>query len=89
MPIIPAWAVGTVVVVGAISLASFVLAIARKAFHLPRTTMPGNSGPEVAELREAFEAMQQRMQELEERVDFSERALLKQREADRSESPRR
>jgi tetrahydromethanopterin S-methyltransferase subunit G len=51
--------------------------------------MPGNSGPEVAELREAFEAMQQRMQELEERVDFSERALLKQREADRSESPRR
>jgi hypothetical protein len=81
MPI-PPWAVGIVVVIVAGSVASFVLSVARKVFQLPRTTMPGSGGPEVAELREAFEAMQQRMQELEERVDFSERALLKQRETD-------
>ena len=74
---IPPWAEGVVVVVAAVWVASVATSIVRKVLGLPRTTvaMPGSAGPEVAELRETMDAMQQRMLELEERVDFAERAL--------------
>jgi uncharacterized protein YceH (UPF0502 family) len=41
------------------------------------------SDVDVAELQQRLEAMQQRVAELEERVDFAERLLAKQRDADR------
>jgi hypothetical protein len=40
-------------------------------------------------LQQSIEAMQSRMQELEERVDFDERLFAKQREADRLGNPPR
>lgn len=86
---VPPWAQGAVFVAVGVAGLSLVMAIARKVFGLQRLPMPGSAGPEVAELREAVESLQQRMQELEERVDFAERALTQQRQADRLEPPRR
>jgi hypothetical protein len=49
-------------------------------------TLPASDN-EIGELRQAFDAMQNRVGELEERLDFTERLLTKQREADRLEPP--
>ena len=85
---IPTWAEGAVFIAVAVAGLSLVMAIARKVFGLQRLSMPGSAGPEVAELRDSVEALHQRMQELEERVDFAERALTQQRQSERLEPPR-
>lgn len=41
------------------------------------------------QLQQTIDGMQQRLYELEERVDFTERMLATQRDADRLEAPRR
>ncbi len=41
------------------------------------------SDDEISDLRQNLEAMQNRVSELEERVDFAERLLAKQRDSDR------
>lgn len=43
---------------------------------------------ESEQLRQTIDEMHPRMQELEERLDFTERLLVQQREADRSDPPR-
>jgi peptidoglycan hydrolase CwlO-like protein len=47
-----------------------------------RRGVPANDA-EIDELRQNLDAMQSRVAELEERVDFAERLLAKQRAADR------
>ncbi len=42
-----------------------------------------DADPEIVELQENLAAMQHRVAELEERVDFAERLLAKHRESDR------
>jgi cell division protein FtsB len=82
MGFIPEWAIGVVVIIVAASGASAFLA----KFRGPARRLH-SSDSEVGDLRQTVEALQARLAELEERVDFTERLLAKYREADRLESP--
>jgi hypothetical protein len=82
MGFIPGWAIGGVVIIFASALAKILLAKTRAS----SPTLPPPGG-ETGELRQAIDAMQNRLGELEERVDFTERLLAKQREADRLAPP--
>ncbi len=79
---IPSWALGAAVILIAIQVGR---AISGRNPRF-RRGFPHQSDAdvaEVAELRQNLEAMQHRVAELEERVDFTERLLAKQRDADR------
>ena len=78
MFVIPSWALGAAIILIAIQVSR---AISWKARQSSRGDGPPNT--EVTELREELDAMQRRMGELEERVDFTERLLAKQRGTDR------
>jgi hypothetical protein len=82
MSFIPEWAIGVGVIIFAVALAQIVVVKLRASVR----TLP-SSDNEIGELRQAFDAMQNRLGELEERLDFTERLLTKQREADRLELP--
>ncbi len=80
--IIPSWALGAAVILIAIQVGR---AISGRSPRFRRGFLH-QSDPdvaEVAELRQSLEAMQHRVAELEERVDFTERLLAKKRDADR------
>jgi hypothetical protein len=72
----PSWALGVAIILIAIQVGR---AISGK--HRRDAAAPSDS--EIAELRQNLDAMQNRIAELEERVDFAERLLAKQRENDR------
>ena len=82
MWLIPGWAIGGVVIIFASALAKILLAKTRASVPM----RPSSDG-EAAELRQEIDALQNRLGELEERVDFTERILAKQREADRLAPP--
>ena len=82
MWLIPGWAIGGVVIIFASAVAKILLAKTRASVP----TLPSSDG-ETAELRQEIDALQNRLGELEERVDFTERLLAKQREADRLAPP--
>jgi hypothetical protein len=82
MGFIPEWAVGVAVIVFAVALAQIVVVKLRVSVR----ALPAPD-KESGELRQALEAMQNRLGELEERVDFTERLLAAHREADRLEPP--
>jgi hypothetical protein len=84
MGFIPEWAIGAGVVVFAVALAQIVVVKLRASVR----KLPGSDN-EMGELRQALEAMQNRLGELEERVDFTERLLAQHREADRLGPPPR
>jgi TolA-binding protein len=75
---IPSWALGIAVIMIAIQIGR---AISGKARRYQRGSQ--DSDTNVDELRQSLDAMQHRVAELEERVDFAERLLAKQRESDR------
>lgn len=72
---IPSWAIGVAFIIIAAQIAKVISGRSRRG-------LPPND-PEIGELRQGLETMQNRVAELEERVDFTERLLTKQREADR------
>lgn len=76
MFLIPSWAIGVAVIIIAAQVSKAIFG------GRPRRGPPEGQ-PEMGELRQDLEAMQTRVSELEERVDFAERLLAKQREADR------
>lgn len=82
MSFIPDWAIGGAVIVFAVALAQIVVVKLRASVR----TLPAPSS-EIGELRQALDAMQNRLGELEERVDFTERLLAKNRETDRLGPP--
>ena len=82
MGFIPEWAIGVGVIIFAVALAQIVVVKFRASARVPAA-----SDTEIGELRQAFDAMQNRLGELEERLDFTERLLTRQREADRLEPP--
>jgi hypothetical protein len=82
MGFIPEWSIGVGVIIFAVALAQIVVVKLRASVR----TLPASDN-EIDELRQAFDAMQNRLGELEERLDFTERLLTKQREADRLEPP--
>jgi uncharacterized protein YlxW (UPF0749 family) len=74
---IPSWAVGVAFIIIAAQIAKVI------SGRTSRRGGPPANDAEIGELRQSLEAMQNRVTELEERVDFAERLLTKQREADR------
>jgi hypothetical protein len=84
MFVIPSWALGAAVILIAIQIGR---AISGK--YGGRGRLRGRnrelsaSDDEISELRQNLETMQTRVAELEERVDFAERLLAKQRDSDR------
>ena len=79
--IIPSWALGAAVILIAIQVGR---AISGKygGGRGRHRGLPA-SDDEINELRQNLDAMQHRVTELEERVDFTERLLAKQRESER------
>jgi uncharacterized protein YlxW (UPF0749 family) len=75
---IPSWAIGAAVILIAIQVGR---AISSKARQTARGSAASDT--DVDELRQSLEATQHRVAELEERVDFAERLLAKQRESER------
>jgi len=84
MGFIPQWAIGGAVIVFAVALAQIVVVKMRASVRVPP---PSDNAS--GELRQALEAMQSRLGELQERVDFTERLLAQHREADRLAPPPR
>lgn len=82
MGFVPEWAIGVAAIIFAAAFAQIVVVKLRASVRKP----PGSDG-EIGELRQALDAMQSRMGELEERVDFTERLLTRQSEADRLAPP--
>jgi hypothetical protein len=82
MGFIPEWAIGGAVIIFAVALAQIVV-VKLRASH---RKLPA-SDREIDELRQAFDTMQNRLGELEERLDFAERLLAKHRETDRLGPP--
>ena len=74
MEFIPQWAVGVGVIIIAVSMGRAVSAMFRTQRNLPRGSP---SDAEVAELRQTVDALQRRLGEVEERLDFAERLLAK------------
>ncbi|OLC10282.1 MAG: hypothetical protein AUH41_03085 [Gemmatimonadetes bacterium 13_1_40CM_66_11] len=74
----PSWALGVAIILIAIQVGR---AISGKYPRHRRGEAESDS--EIGELRQNLEAMQNRVAELEERVDFAERLLAKRREGDR------
>jgi len=77
---IPSWAVGAAVILIAIQVGR---AISGKygGGRGRHRGLPA-SDDEISDLRQNLDAMQHRVAELEERVDFAERLLAKQRDSD-------
>lgn len=84
MGFIPEWAIGAAVIIFAVALAQIVVVKVRASYRKPPA-----SENESGELRQAVEAMQNRLGELEERLDFTERLLAQHRESDRLGPPPR
>lgn len=79
MFLIPSWALGVAVIIIAAQVSKAIFG------GKTRRGAPENDA-EIAELRQNLDAMQTRVGELEERLDFAERLLAKQREPDRLKS---
>jgi len=80
MFVIPSWALGAAVILIAVQVGR---AISGRYGMSRRSREGSGSDAGVDELRQSLEAMQHRVAELEERVDFAERLLAKHRESDR------
>lgn len=85
MWIIPGWAIGTgflIVVVGATQVV-----VRRLLGRTGWSPAERPSGPDLAPLTQALDDVQRRLGELEERMDFAERMLSKDRESERLAPP--
>ncbi len=79
------WGIGVGIIVAA-SLCKPLPELVRALAH--RVAARNAPDADAAELRQALAAMQTRLGELEERVDFAERLRAKQRESERLPAPR-
>ena len=80
--VIPSWALGAAVILIAIQIGRAISGKYGGGGRGRHRGLPA-SDDEISELRQNLETMQNRVAELEERVDFAERLLAKQRESDR------
>jgi hypothetical protein len=81
--IIPSWALGAAVILIAIQIGRAISGRYGGGRGRGRHRGLPASDDEMAEMRQNLDTMQNRVAELEERVDFAERLLAKQRESDR------
>lgn len=85
MDIVPQWAIGVGIIIVAVSLGR---ALSRALGGGRGNTARGlHPSDETMELRQSIEATQNRLAEVEERLDFAERLLAKSREAERLGRP--
>jgi hypothetical protein len=84
MGFIPEWAIGVGVIIFSVALAQIVVVKFRAS-----TRMPPAPDREIGELRQTLDAVQNRLGEMEERLDFTERLLATHRDANRLEPPPR
>ena len=80
--VIPDWALGVGFIISVVAAAQVVIVKLRAS-----TRRLAGPDPEVGELRQSFDALQSKIGELEERLDFTERLLANQRDAGRLEPP--
>ncbi|PYO64361.1 MAG: hypothetical protein DMD37_12495 [Gemmatimonadetes bacterium] len=85
---IPSWAIGVAVIMLAISLGRGLTAMFGGGMLPKRGKGDGATDAELARQAEALEEAQRRLAELEERMDFAERLLAKQRDGERLAPPR-
>ena len=85
MWIIPSWAIGTAFVVCVVACAQVV--VRRLIGSTVKSAGRTLTDPDVARLTQALDDMQRRLGELEERMDFAERLLAKERVAERLGPP--
>ncbi len=79
------WGIGVGIIVVAASLCKPLPELVRALAH--RVAARNAPDRDAAALRQALAAMQTRLGELEERMDFSERLLAKQRDPERLPAP--
>ncbi len=86
MLIIPGWAIGTAFIIVVVAAAQVVT---RRLLggRANRSAGQNPTEPDVAHLTQALDDVQRRLGELEERVDFAERLLAKERGAERLGPP--
>jgi hypothetical protein len=89
MGFIPQWAIGVGVIIFAVAIAQTLARMLRPMADRTVGRIAATSDSETLELRQAVDALQNRLGEVEERLDFAERLLTKHREADRLGSPPR
>ena len=80
--VIPSWALGVGFIMSVLAVAQIVVVKLRASTRV----LPGPD-PEVGELRQAVDALQSKVGELEERLDFTERLLGNQHDRGRLEPP--
>jgi len=83
--IIPSWAIGIAFVIVVVAAAQVV--VRRLVGRANRSAGQNPTEPDVARLTQALDDVQHRLGELEERMDFAERMLAKERVADRLGPP--
>ena len=85
MWMIPSWAIGTAFVIVVIAVANVV---ARRLIGgADKSAGQTPTEPDVARFTQALDDVQRRLGELEERMDFAERLLAKERTAERLSPP--
>lgn len=102
MPNIPAWAIGVVAILGGVGVMALLIELGdglkRKVLgdrqaregRGPHTVIGmhvGTASPDPGPQPQVLEDLQRRVAELEERLDFAERLLARQREAERLVPP--
>jgi len=82
------WAIGVGIIIFALSLSKAVPALVRAvADRIAGRTATPAAGTVASPARGVLDDLQRRVAELEERVDFAERLLAKQREGERLAKP--
>jgi len=82
---IPSWAIGFAFIIAVVAAAQVV--VRRLVGTANRGAWQNPTEPEVARLTQALDDVQRRLGELEERMDFAERLLAKERVAERLGPP--
>ena len=85
MWMIPSWAIGTAFVVCVVACAQVV--VRRLIGSTDKSVGQNPTEPDVARFTQALDDMQRRLGELEERMDFAERLLAKERTVERLSPP--
>ena len=85
MWVIPSWAIGTAFVICVVACAQVV--VRRLIGSTEKSARQNPTEPDVARFTQALDDMQRRLGELEERMDFAERLLAKERTAERLSPP--
>ena len=85
--IIPGWAIGTAFVIVVVAAAQVVTRRLLLGGRANRSAGQNPTEPDVAYLTQALDDVQRRLGELEERMEFAERLLAKERGAERLGPP--